>query len=130
MPVAFKTNWINSAVRYASPGRRRHLKVRAFKTNNTDSNVAAATYSLTSPLGGGTVAAGSSHTVLATPDGLVYGWGLNSSGQVGDSTFTQRTDLPRKTATAETRPKDLMMYSPTKFEVTGSQRWARDRQAR
>jgi alpha-tubulin suppressor-like RCC1 family protein len=67
------------------------IKLRAFKTGNTDSNVAAATYSLTSPLSGGSVAAGASYSALATPDGLVYGWGLNTSGQLGDSTTTTRT---------------------------------------
>src|SRR5206468_10555903 len=46
---------------------------------------------LTGPLGGGSVSAGSSYTTLATPDGLVYGWGLNSSGQLGDGTTTGRT---------------------------------------
>ena len=67
------------------------IKVKAFKTGNSDSNVGSATYSLTTPLSGGSVAAGSTHTVLATPGGLVYGWGTNSSGQVGDSTTTMRT---------------------------------------
>ena len=67
------------------------LKVRAFKAGCSDSAVAAATYLLTGPLGAGAVAAGGSHTALATPDGLLYAWGQNSSGQVGDSTTTGRS---------------------------------------
>jgi alpha-tubulin suppressor-like RCC1 family protein len=38
-----------------------------------------------------TVAAGSQHTVVRTPDGAVWTWGGNSFGQLGDGTTTQRT---------------------------------------
>jgi alpha-tubulin suppressor-like RCC1 family protein len=67
------------------------LKVRAFKTGCSDSGVVAATYSLTAPLGAGVVAAGGSHSVVATPEGLLYAWGQNTSGQVGIGTTTNRT---------------------------------------
>jgi alpha-tubulin suppressor-like RCC1 family protein len=36
------------------------------------------------------VAAGDSHTVLSKPDGTVWAWGYNSSGQLGDGSTTER----------------------------------------
>ena len=38
-----------------------------------------------------TVAAGSFHTVALGSNGMVWAWGLNSSGQLGDATTTERT---------------------------------------
>ncbi len=67
------------------------LKAKAFKTGALESAVVASTYTLTEPLGGGVLAAGGSHTVLSTPGGLLYGFGQNTSGQVGDGTSTNRT---------------------------------------
>lgn len=67
------------------------IKAKAFKTGALESTVAAASYTLTEPLGGGVLAAGGSHTVLSTPGGLLYGFGQNTSGQVGDGTTTNRT---------------------------------------
>lgn len=67
------------------------IRARAFKTGALDSAVAEATYDLTADIGPGVISAGSSHTVLATPDGLVYAWGLNSSNQLGDGATTTRT---------------------------------------
>src|SRR5262249_22142232 len=37
-----------------------------------------------------TVAAGANHTVLVKPDGTVWTWGYNGTGQLGDGTQTQR----------------------------------------
>lgn len=48
---------------------------------------------LISSFGGSTVAAiaaGGTHSLALTTAGQVYAWGLNSSGQLGDSTSTQR----------------------------------------
>jgi YD repeat-containing protein len=56
------------------------LKVRAFKTGLAASPVTAATYTLTSAFSGGNVGFGSSHAVLATPDGRVFVWGDNALG--------------------------------------------------
>jgi alpha-tubulin suppressor-like RCC1 family protein len=67
------------------------LKVRATRTGCVDSDVTTATYSLTEPLGAGALTAGAEHTVLATPQGLVYAWGHNHVGQIGDGSTTTRT---------------------------------------
>jgi alpha-tubulin suppressor-like RCC1 family protein len=40
---------------------------------------------------GATVSGGEFHTVLVKPDGSVWAWGINSSGQLGDGTTTQKT---------------------------------------
>ncbi|MCL1856770.1 MAG: hypothetical protein FWF84_03895, partial [Kiritimatiellaeota bacterium] len=45
------------------------------------------------------VAAGSTHTVALKSDGTLWAWGLNSSGQLGDDTTTQR-DIPTQIGTA------------------------------
>ena len=37
------------------------------------------------------ITAGSSHSLALTSDGMVFGWGYNISGQLGDGTTTQRT---------------------------------------
>lgn len=66
------------------------LKARGFKAGSADSAVAQAVYTLTEPMGPGAVAAGDSHTVVATPGGLLYVWGSNGSGRLGDGTTTER----------------------------------------
>jgi alpha-tubulin suppressor-like RCC1 family protein len=70
------------------------LKAKAFKSGAQDSGVASATYTLTSSYGIGAVAAGASHTLVATPDGVVYAWGANSNGQLGDGTTTSPRTTP------------------------------------
>jgi alpha-tubulin suppressor-like RCC1 family protein len=67
------------------------LKVRATRAGCVDSDVTTGAYVLTEPLSGGALAAGAEHTVLATPQGLLYAWGRNTYGQVGDSSTTTRT---------------------------------------
>ena len=70
------------------------LKARAFKTGSSNSAVASANFTLTEPFGSGALSAGGTHTLLATPEGLVYGWGLASSGQLGTAgTPTERRPL-------------------------------------
>lgn len=67
------------------------LRARAFKSGATDSAVASATYTLSQPFGPGALALGSLHTVVSSPDGLLYAWGQNIFGQLGDGTTTNRT---------------------------------------
>ena len=62
------------------------LKVKAWRTGAIDSAIASAAYTLTAPLGPGSVTAGGTHTVIATPDGRVFVWGNNTSAQLGMGT--------------------------------------------
>ena len=66
------------------------LKARAFKTGTNNSAVVSATYTLTEPFGPGALAAGGSHTLVTTPDGLLYAWGESSSGQLGYGGTSQK----------------------------------------
>jgi len=45
------------------------------------------------------IAAGVSHNVVLTQDGLVYAWGFNSSGQLGDNSTSSRTSAVALTTT-------------------------------
>jgi alpha-tubulin suppressor-like RCC1 family protein len=46
---------------------------------------------MAAPAAGATVAGGATHTlVVRTTDGTAWTWGLNSDGQLGDNTITQR----------------------------------------
>src|SRR5437773_8682773 len=45
----------------------------------------------TTAAAGPQAAAGSSHAVVLTDNGIVWAWGSNSSGQIGDGTTTTRT---------------------------------------
>jgi alpha-tubulin suppressor-like RCC1 family protein len=67
------------------------IKVRAFRSTASDSAVASATYALTAPLGPGAVSVGDDHVLLATPEGLLYGWGWNNNAQVGDGSAATRS---------------------------------------
>jgi alpha-tubulin suppressor-like RCC1 family protein len=42
-----------------------------------------------------TISSNVGHTLVAKPDGTVWAWGTNSSGQLGDGTTTRR-DLPKQ----------------------------------
>jgi alpha-tubulin suppressor-like RCC1 family protein len=46
---------------------------------------------VTAPAAASTLAAGGSHTVVVTPDGNVWTWGANGSGQLGDGTTSGKT---------------------------------------
>lgn len=67
------------------------LKARAFKAGCLDSSVVSATYSLSQQLSPGSISGGGSHSLIATPDGRVYGFGSNTSSQLGDGTTILRT---------------------------------------
>jgi alpha-tubulin suppressor-like RCC1 family protein len=66
------------------------LKVRAWRTGATESAIANAAYTLTAPLGPGAADAGSAHNMVVTPDGRVYAFGENGSGQLGDDSLVDR----------------------------------------
>jgi alpha-tubulin suppressor-like RCC1 family protein len=70
------------------------LKVKAWKTGATDSPVSSATYAITGSVATAALAAGATHTLALRSDGVVFGFGDNGSGQLGDGTTTDRL-LPR-----------------------------------
>ncbi|MGE3843813.1 MAG: chitobiase/beta-hexosaminidase C-terminal domain-containing protein, partial [Vicinamibacterales bacterium] len=67
------------------------VRTMAWRTGYTTSDLASATYALNAALTSARVAGGGSHSLALRDDGTVWGWGLNSGGQVGDGTTTQRT---------------------------------------
>jgi alpha-tubulin suppressor-like RCC1 family protein len=74
------------------------LKARAWKTGADPSAVASATYAITGTVATGRVVAGGDHTLAVRPDGLVWAWGMNSSGQAGQGTTVSPQVLPRMVA--------------------------------
>jgi alpha-tubulin suppressor-like RCC1 family protein len=66
------------------------LKVSAWKTGCVTSTVVTATYAVSGSLAVPQVAGGNDHSLAVREDGTLWGWGANSSGQVGDGTTTQR----------------------------------------
>jgi alpha-tubulin suppressor-like RCC1 family protein len=64
----------------------RLLKVRAWTSGQTASAVSRADFAVT-----GAVAVGEQHSVVLTAGGVVWAWGYNFYGQVGDGTGTNRT---------------------------------------
>ena len=67
------------------------LKAAAMRSGCALSDVASASYTVSGTAPAVGVAGGASHSLLAKPDGRVWAWGLNSNGQLGDTTLTQRT---------------------------------------
>ncbi len=61
------------------------LKAKAWNTGMTDSAVRRADYVLV-----GAVVAGQAHTLVLKGDGTVWAWGVNTDGEIGDGTTTQR----------------------------------------
>ncbi len=59
-----------------------------FSTHSTPVQIGALT---TWSQNSGALAAGGDFTLAAKTDGTLWGWGLNSSGQIGDGTFSNRT---------------------------------------
>jgi len=67
------------------------LKASAMRSGCALSDVVTASYTVSGTAPAAWVAGGASHSLLAKPDGRVWAWGLNSNGQLGDTTLTQRT---------------------------------------
>jgi alpha-tubulin suppressor-like RCC1 family protein len=65
--------------------RSRLLKVRAWASGQTASAVSRADFAVT-----GAVAAGEFHSLVLTADGVVWAWGENNFGQIGDGTGSNR----------------------------------------
>ncbi|MET0553063.1 MAG: chitobiase/beta-hexosaminidase C-terminal domain-containing protein, partial [Vicinamibacteria bacterium] len=70
------------------------LKVRAYKTGLTASDVATATYTVTGALGIGSISAGGTHSLAALPDGQVWAWGNGGSGEVGTGAVSEYVYQP------------------------------------
>ena len=67
------------------------LKVSAWRSGYTTSDVTSATYVVDQASTTPGAALGASHTLLLRNDGTIWAWGGNASGQVGDGTKTQRS---------------------------------------
>lgn len=59
------------------------LKVRGFYQFMDPSDVATATYTVSSTYNSGVIAGGGRHSVALTPDGTLWSWGYNGSRQLG-----------------------------------------------
>jgi len=64
------------------------VKVKAFRAGSTDSPTASADYRITGTFTPGLLAAGYSHSVAVSTDGVAWAFGSNASGQLGNGTTT------------------------------------------
>ncbi len=67
------------------------VKVKAYKDGCDASDVRMATYAAEGQLTNAAVAAGDWHSLALDVDGLVWAWGSNGDGRLGDGSTTQRT---------------------------------------
>jgi len=67
------------------------LKVKAWKTGCDPSATTTGLYATSRAARPGMLAAGDAHGLAARPDGVVWAWGANSAGQLGDGTTTARS---------------------------------------
>lgn len=70
------------------------LKASAWKTGATTSATTTATYALSGTLAAATVSADWNHSFAVRPDGTVWGWGSNGSGDLGNGTTLNPQRFP------------------------------------
>jgi alpha-tubulin suppressor-like RCC1 family protein len=104
--IAYTTNGVDPTSTDASvtPGSTVNilssltLKARAYRAPSSPSAVTTGTYTVSGTAPGvGFIAAGSAFSLLAKPDGTVWGWGENTQGTLGDGTYTTQyspTSIP------------------------------------
>lgn len=66
------------------------LKAKAWKTGTNPSATTSATYVITGTVAPPMIATGAVHSLAIRGDGVVWGWGSNDSGRLGDGTTTNR----------------------------------------
>jgi RHS repeat-associated protein len=74
------------------------LKAKAWKLEAVASAVTAATFEITGDIATPLIAGGEAHSLALRADGLVWGWGANGYGQVGDGTTITPRLQPRMVA--------------------------------
>ena len=67
------------------------IRARASKLGAQSSEVITMAYGVSGAVTPARVAAGDSHSLSLRDDGVLWGWGANGSGQVGDGSTTSRT---------------------------------------
>ncbi len=76
------------------------LKAKAWKASTAPSQTGSAAYTLAE------ISAGANHSLVLTPTGVVWAWGANGNGQLGDGTTTQRVIPTQVSALSEVKRID------------------------
>lgn len=100
------------------------LKAMGVKAGCTDSDVKTGMYTISgdvasSPPTGPNAAGGGTHSLALNTAGNVFAWGLNSSGQVGDGTVTDKRVSPVQVIAGE-QPNDPKLHNIVAISGGGS----------